>query len=106
MESRPLAAPTTAEAAGLGLDDAVVRSLQQAGAVLRLGEGLVLPAAAVAESLARLESLAPSFTVSDARRVWETSRRVALPLLHHLDRLGLTTRLPDDSRRLASRRPG
>ena len=42
-------------------------------------------------------STAP-FTASEARSRLGTSRRVVLPLLEHLDRVGLTRRLPDDRR--------
>ena len=36
--------------------------------------------------------------VAEARQVLHTTRRVAIPLLEHLDRSGLTRRLPDDRR--------
>jgi selenocysteine-specific elongation factor len=47
-----------------------------------------------------LSGLAEPFSVSEARQALDTSRRVALPLLAHLDRSGRTVRLPDDRRRL------
>jgi selenocysteine-specific elongation factor len=45
-----------------------------------------------------LAELPQPFTTSEARKRLGTSRRVVLPLLGHLDRLGLTRRLPDDRR--------
>jgi selenocysteine-specific elongation factor len=48
----------------------------------------------------RLSSLAQPFTTSEARQALQTSRRVVLPLLAHLDRTGRTVRLPDDRRRV------
>ena len=39
------------------------------------------------------------FTVSQARQALDTSRRVAVPLLEHLDRRGLTERLDETRRR-------
>jgi selenocysteine-specific elongation factor len=41
------------------------------------------------------------FTVSQARRALDTTRRVAVPLLEHLDRAGLTERLDEVHRRCA-----
>ncbi|HEY0693375.1 MAG TPA: SelB C-terminal domain-containing protein, partial [Kribbella sp.] len=38
------------------------------------------------------------FTTSEARRCLNSSRRVVIPLLERLDRLGLTRRLADDRR--------
>ncbi|HJR40037.1 MAG TPA: SelB C-terminal domain-containing protein, partial [Nocardioidaceae bacterium] len=46
------------------------------------------------------------FTTSQARVRLGTSRRVALPLLDHLDRSGRTRRLPDDRRTLLPRAEG
>ncbi|MGH3534426.1 MAG: SelB C-terminal domain-containing protein, partial [Pseudonocardiaceae bacterium] len=40
------------------------------------------------------------FTVSDARRALGTTRRVAAPLLAHLDGQGLTRRIDADHREL------
>jgi selenocysteine-specific elongation factor len=40
------------------------------------------------------------FTASQARQAWQTTRRVAIPLLEYLDRAGVTRRLPDDRRTL------
>ncbi|HET6938155.1 MAG TPA: SelB C-terminal domain-containing protein, partial [Nocardioides sp.] len=48
----------------------------------------------------------PPFTTSAARQALGTSRRVALPLLAHLDRTGRTVRLADDTRRLRGTRQG
>ena len=45
-----------------------------------------------------LRELPQPFTTSEARVRLGTSRRVVLPLLEHLDRAGLTRRLPDDRR--------
>jgi selenocysteine-specific elongation factor len=47
-----------------------------------------------------LAGLPSPFSTSAARQALGTSRRVALPLLAHLDRTGRTVRLADDTRRL------
>jgi selenocysteine-specific elongation factor len=52
--------------------------------------------ARAAELLSRLPQ---PFTVSQARRALDTTRRVAVPLLEHLDRAGLTERLDEVHRR-------
>jgi selenocysteine-specific elongation factor len=49
---------------------------------------------------ARLVHLSQPFTLSQARQAWGTSRRVAVPLMEWLDGQGVTTRLPDNTRRL------
>jgi selenocysteine-specific elongation factor len=51
-------------------------------------------------AVAELGRLPQPFTASEARSRLGTSRRVVLPLLEHLDRAGLTRRLPDDRREI------
>lgn len=63
---------------------------------------MVLLPDAPARAAAILAGLPQPFTVSAARQALGTSRRVAVPLLEHLDRLGKTHRFPDSSRTLAS----
>ncbi|MDT4901194.1 MAG: selenocysteine-specific elongation factor, partial [Pseudonocardiales bacterium] len=46
-----------------------------------------------------LRSLTQPFTISQARQALDTARRVAVPLLEHLDRLGLTERVDEQRRR-------
>ena len=56
-----------------------------------------------ADILARhfiLAELPQPFTLSQARQLWGTSRRVAVPLMEWLDARGITERLPDRTRRL------
>jgi selenocysteine-specific elongation factor len=48
----------------------------------------------------RLAQLDQPFTTSQARQALDTSRRVVLPLLAHLDKTDRTVRLADDTRRL------
>jgi selenocysteine-specific elongation factor len=99
----PFAAPDAARLAELGVDDTALVRLARAGLLVRPGPGLALLPEAVPEALARLARLPQPFTASEARQALRTSRRVALPLLAHLDRTGGTVRLPDDRRRV--RRP-
>lgn len=83
----------------LGVDRAELISAARAGQVVRIGRGY-LSAAAIDAAVATLRKLPQPFTVSQARQAWGVSRAVALPLLQHLDSTGVTSRLPDHTRRL------
>ncbi|TKK77218.1 selenocysteine-specific translation elongation factor, partial [Herbidospora galbida] len=54
--------------------------------------GVVLPPGAVEEAASVLARLPRPFTVAQARTALNTSRRVVVPLLEHLDRVGITRR--------------
>lgn len=96
----PFAAPDAGTLRRLGLDTRTTAALHRSGHVLRLADGVVLLPGADDQAVERLAELDQPFTVSEARRSLGTSRRVALPLLAHLDATGRTLRLPDDARRL------
>ncbi len=106
LRDTPFAAPEAGRLPELGLDDETVTTLHRAGLVVRLAPGVVLLPAAVETAAERLARLDQPFTVSEARRALGTTRRVALPLLAHLDACGRTLRLPDDRRRARGNRPG
>ncbi|MEJ7742102.1 MAG: SelB C-terminal domain-containing protein [Nocardioidaceae bacterium] len=97
----PFVAPTADRLAELGLDPRSVAAAAKAGRLLRVADGIVLLPGA--DILARqwLEELPQPFTTSEARVRLGTSRRVVIPLLAHLDKLGSTRRLPDDRRVVA-----
>lgn len=99
----PFAAPAAGRLAELGLDARAVAALHRSGHVLRVADGVVLLPGADEEAVQVLGTLPQPFTTSEARQALGTSRRVALPLLAHLDRTGHTLRLPDDRRRLRER---
>ena len=96
----PFAAPAAGRLAELGLDPRTVAALHRSGHVLRVADGVVLLPGADDEAVQVLGGLPQPFTTSEARQALGTSRRVALPLLAHLDRTGRTLRLPDDRRQL------
>jgi len=100
LADRPFDAPTADELRSLGLDTGAVGVLHRDGHLLRLTAGVVLLPDAPARALALLAALPQPFTTSAARQALATSRRVALPLLAHLDAAGRTVRLPDDTRRV------
>jgi selenocysteine-specific elongation factor len=95
LGEHPFHAPEAGRLADRALGAAV-----RAGALLRLADGIVLLPGADAQAVRVLATLPQPFTVSEARRALGTSRRVAVPLLEHLDRRGLTERGEDTRRRL------
>ncbi len=98
LEEHPFRAPEAQRLAELGLTGRALGAAVRAGALLKLADGVVLLPGADGEAARVLAGLPQPFTVSEARRALDTSRRVAIPLLELLDRSGLTARA-DDARR-------
>lgn len=98
LADAPFAAPPADRLAALGLHHRAVAAATRAGRLLDLGGGVVLLPGSDRLAATRLGELPQPFTTSQARRHLVTSRRVALPLLGHLDRVGLTVRHADDRR--------
>ncbi|GAA0411943.1 translation elongation factor [Acrocarpospora corrugata] len=96
----PFAAPDTARLAELGLDARSLAAAEAAGALLRLAPGIVLPPGAAQTAAGLLAGLPQPFTAADARAALGTSRRVVIPLLEHLDRMGLTRRMDNVFRQI------
>jgi selenocysteine-specific elongation factor len=103
LTEQPFDAPDAHRLEELGLGRREVAAAARAGVLLVLAEGLVLLPDAPARARELLARLPTTFTVSEARQEWSTTRRVALPLLELLDRSGVTERLPDGRRRLVDR---
>jgi selenocysteine-specific elongation factor len=101
LAEAPFAAPTADRLRELGLDTRRIAAAAKADRLLRLAPGIVLLPGAVEVAVEWLRELPQPFTTSEARVRLGTSRRVVLPLLEHLDRAGLTRRLPDDRRAVA-----
>jgi selenocysteine-specific elongation factor len=100
LAERPFHAPDRERLDELGLDRATLARLGRDGQLLALGDGIVLLPGADSAAYDVLRALPSPFTTSQARQALDTSRRVVLPLLAHLDRIGWTVRLPDDTRRV------
>jgi selenocysteine-specific elongation factor len=100
LEVEPFAAPERQQLASLGLGRRELGAAAAARAILLLpGDVALLPSAPrVAED--RLRGLPQPFTLSAARQALGTTRRIAVPLLEHLDRMGITERVNGDLRRL------
>ncbi|MFC0863321.1 SelB C-terminal domain-containing protein [Sphaerimonospora cavernae] len=99
LADTPFRAPEAGRLAELGLGPRELTAAVRAGALLRVADGVVLPPDADERAAALLATLPQPFTVGQARTALRTSRRVAVPLLEHLDRKRLTERLDDIHRR-------
>ena len=98
LADAPFSAPDTERMRELGLDARAAAAAERAGLLCRL-PGNVLLAPGAPERAARiLAGLPQPFTAAQARQALGTTRRVMIPLLEHLDRKGVTRRLPDDRR--------
>lgn len=95
----PFRAPEASRLEQLGLTPRLLGAAAAAGSLLRIADGVVLLPGADVRAAAVLSGLEQPFTASQARRALDTTRRVAVPLLEHLDRRGYTTRLDGSLRR-------
>ncbi|WP_440106524.1 SelB domain-containing protein [Streptosporangium sp. H16] len=105
LSARPFLAPEAGRLAELGLGPRELAAAVRAGALLRVAEGIVLLPGTDVLAGRLLARLPQPFTVSQARQALGTSRRVAVPLLEHLDRRGLTERA-DEVHRYCPARAG
>ena len=101
LSARPFAAPEADDLSALQLGAKELAAAERAGRVLRLGDGVVLLQGAPALAMRRLAALPQPFTLSEARQALETTRRVAVPLLEHLDARGWTRRIDGSLREVA-----
>jgi selenocysteine-specific elongation factor len=98
LSEQPFAAPEQPELDELGLGRREVAAAVTAGQLMRLANGVLLLPDAPARAMRLLSALPQPFTASEARQALDTSRRVAIPLLEHLDGRGWTSRV-DATRR-------
>ena len=94
----PFAAPEADDLAALGLGPRELAAAAAQGRLLRLPDEVILLPSAPALAMRELAALPQPFTTSEARRALATTRRVAIPLLEHLDARGWTRR-PDPGHR-------
>lgn len=97
LESRlgktPFDAPERPDLERWGLGPRELAAAERAGRVLRLADDVVLLPVTPALAMRVLATLPQPFTTSAARQALTTTRRVAIPLLEHLDARGWTRRL-------------
>ena len=91
--AEPFRAPEADELSARRLGAHELAAAERAGRVLRLRDGIVLLPTAPALAMRELARLEQPFTTSQARQALGTTRRVAIPLLEHLDARGWTRRL-------------
>ncbi|TDB95103.1 selenocysteine-specific translation elongation factor [Actinomadura sp. 7K534] len=103
LAEHPFLAPDANRLAELGLTPKMIAAAARAGVLLRLGEGIVLLPGDDVRAAEILAGLGDTFTLSEARRALGTTRRVAVPLLEHLDEAGYTARVDDLRRRRTER---
>ena len=99
----PMAAPEVPELAALGLGPRELAAAERAGRLLRITPDVVLLPDGPARAMRVLAAMPQPFTLSQARQALGTTRRVAVPLLEHLDGRGWTRRLDASLREV--RRP-
>jgi selenocysteine-specific elongation factor len=98
LTSDPFHAPEADELVALGLGVRELAAAERRGRVLRLRDGVVLLPTAPALAMRTLAALPQPFTTSQARQALGTTRRVAIPLLEHLDGRGWTRRIDEGHR--------
>jgi selenocysteine-specific elongation factor len=94
----PFAAADAPELDALGLGLRELAAAERAGRVLRISPDVVLLPDGPARAMRVLAGLPQPFTLSAARQALGTTRRVAVPLMEHLDRRGWTRRLDGNLR--------
>lgn len=98
LADRPFQAPDAAWLADRGIGPDVLAAAARAGLLLRIGDAVVLLPDAQQRAAQILAALPQPFTVSQARRALGTTRRVAIPLLEHLDVKRITRRIENAQR--------
>jgi selenocysteine-specific elongation factor len=101
LDEDPLAAPDVPELAAAGLTTSVLAAAAKAGLVLRLPGDVILHPSAPDVATTAIAALAQPFTLSEARQALGTTRRIAVPLLEHLDAIGSTVRVDGGRRRVS-----
>jgi selenocysteine-specific elongation factor len=102
LTNAPFSAPDQPQLVALGLGRRELGAAAAARAILLLPGDIALLPTAPAVAADQLRGLPQPFTLSAARQALGTTRRVAVPLLEHLDRIGVTQRVDGDLRRVRS----
>jgi selenocysteine-specific elongation factor len=100
LAADPFRAPEADDLKALGLGTQELAAAVRAARLTKIADGVVLGPDALDRAAAVLEALPQPFTVSEARRALDTTRRVAVPLLEALDARRITRRADDSTRRM------
>ena len=92
FRERPFRAPEADDLARLRLGPRELAAAVRAGRLTRVAEGVYLGPDVAERAAEVLAGVAQPFTVSEARRALDSTRRVVVPLLELLDARGLTLR--------------
>lgn len=98
LAAEPFRAPDADELAELKLGPRELGAAVRAGRLTRIADGVVLGPDVYTSAAAVLGALAQPFTVAEAKSALDTTRRVAIPLLEHLDAQRITRRRGDGTR--------
>ncbi|MBB5832121.1 selenocysteine-specific translation elongation factor [Brachybacterium aquaticum] len=93
LAAAPFRAPESDDLTALKLGPKEIAAAAAQGRLLRLADGVVLLPTAPALAMRELARLDQPFTTSQARQALDTTRRIVIPLLEHLDSRGWTRRL-------------
>lgn len=104
LAADPCAAPEQEDLAAAGLGPRQLAAAVRLGRILRLPGEIVLAPDSPARAMRVLAALPQPFTTSAARAALGTTRRVAIPLLEHLDERGWTRRVDGTNREVVRRR--
>ncbi len=105
LQQKPFDAPERPDLERWGLGPRELAAAERAGRVLRLADDVVLLPVTPALAMRVLATLPQPFTTSAARQALTTTRRVAIPLLEHLDARGWTRRLDGGHREVRNAPP-
>jgi selenocysteine-specific elongation factor len=105
LAAEPFHAPEADRLTDLKLGTRELAAAVRAGRLTRIADGVVLGPDAFGRAAGILATLPQPFTVSEARRALGTTRRVAVPLLEHLDAQRITRRADDGTRTLIIAKP-
>ncbi|MGO2361529.1 MAG: SelB domain-containing protein, partial [Brachybacterium tyrofermentans] len=100
LRTAPFRAPEADDLTALRLRPRELAAAARQGRLLRLPDDVILLPSAPALAMRELAQLAQPFTASQARRALDTTRRIAIPLLEHLDARGWTRRLDSGHREI------
>ncbi|MGH9043324.1 MAG: selenocysteine-specific translation elongation factor [Acidimicrobiales bacterium] len=100
LEREPFVAPEVAELEEAGLEPRFLATAVRLGLLSSIADGIYLLPDATKLAMERISTLTQPFTMSEARQILGTTRRVAVPLLEQLDRQHLTIRVDQNSRRI------
>ena len=100
LAEHPFAAPEKPDLDRWRLGVRELAAAERTGRLIRLADDVVLLPSGPAQAMRVLAALTQPFTTSEARQALGTTRRVAIPLLEHLDQRGWTVRLDGGHRRV------